>query len=73
MKINLLVILTFFGLCINAQTNRFFYELQSRKDSTQEYKKNYMVLDINPKSIKFYDKDLLDYDSINKSKEGVAE
>lgn len=73
MKINLLVILTFFGMYLNGQTNRFFYELQSRKDSTQEYKKNYMVLDLNPKSIKFYDKDLLDYDSINKSKSGISE
>lgn len=52
---------------MSAQTNRFFYDLQSRKDSTQEYRTSTMVLDINPKSIKFYDKDLLDYDSINKN------
>ncbi|MCA6068399.1 GLPGLI family protein [Chryseobacterium sp. RG1] len=50
-----------------SQTNRFFYELKSRKDSTQDYKQNIMVLDINPKSVKFYDKVLLDKDSINKN------
>lgn len=71
-KLGCLIITTIAFIC-NAQTNRFFYELQSRKDSTEEYRINIMVLDINHKSIKFYDKDLLDYDSINKSKKGISE
>lgn len=62
-------------LCTNifAQTNRFFYELLFRQDSTMEYRKSIMVLDVNPESVKFYDKDLLDKDSINISKSGISE
>lgn len=67
MKNPFLLIFIFGSLLFKSQTNRFFYELQSRKDSTEDYRRNIMVLDINPKSIKFYDKNLLDYDSINKN------
>lgn len=49
-----------------AQTNRFVYELEYRKDSTEEYRKNLMALDINPKLTKFYDYNFVEYDSINK-------
>lgn len=52
--------------CYQSQTNRFTYELQYRKDSTQEFRKTLMNLDISPKSVKFYDKEFADYDSINK-------
>ncbi len=50
-----------------SQTNRFIYELQFRTEATQEYRKSLMNLDISPKSIKFYDKDFADYDSISRS------
>ena len=59
------IILILSSIFYKSQTNRFFYELKSRVDSTQEYRNNIMVLDVNPNSIKFYDKDLLDSDSIN--------
>ena len=50
-----------------AQTNRYFYELKYKLDSTQaEPWEKIMVLDINPKEIKYYDNDFLEIDSINK-------
>lgn len=58
------------SLLFKAQTNRFYYELKYRKDSTETYRSSIMILDVNPKTIKFYDKDLLDYDSINKNNAG---
>jgi len=54
------------GSFYQGQTNRFTYELQYRKDASEEYRKNMMNLDINPKSVTFYDKTFSDYDSINK-------
>jgi GLPGLI family protein len=64
-------ILLLLGICAlslyQSQTNRFIYELQFRTDASQEYRKALMNLDISPKSVKFYDKNFADYDSINKS------
>lgn len=65
-KIFLLLGISLFSF-YQSQTNRFIYELQFRTDESQEYRKALMNLDISPKSIKFYDKDFADYDSINKS------
>lgn len=73
MKKFLPLIFVLFTSFVFSQTNRFFYELKSRNNATEDYKTNVMVLDINPTSVKFYDKDLLDYDSINKSKNGTSE
>ncbi|MCS3529194.1 GLPGLI family protein [Chryseobacterium sp. JUb7] len=60
------------GLFYQSQTNRFIYELQYRKDSTEDYKKSLMNLDINPESVKFYDKKFADNDSINKSHQAIV-
>lgn len=52
----------------NAQTQRFFYELKFKQDSTQtEPLKSFMVLDINPDGSKYYDNVFLEKDSINKA------
>lgn len=55
------------GSFYQSQTNQFVYELQYRKDASDEYRKDLMNLDISPKSIKFYDRKFAEYDSINKS------
>lgn len=64
-------IFTLFGIFIAlfyySQTNRFVYELQFRRDSTENYRKTLMNLDISAKEVKFYDKTFADYDSINKA------
>lgn len=54
-------------ISVNSQTHRFVYELQLKMDSTEsEYQKFNMILDINPKEVKFYGKNLLIADSLNK-------
>ena len=73
MKKIMSVLIAMLCTSIFAQTNRFFYELQFRQDSTMEYRNSIMVLDVNTESVKFYDKDLLDKDSINISKSGISE
>lgn len=50
-----------------SQTNRFVYELQYRRDSTEDYRKTLMNLDISAKTVKFYDHTFAEYDSINKA------
>lgn len=52
---------------LQAQTHRFIYELQYKMDSieTKPQKVN-MILDITPKEVKFYGKDLATTDSLNK-------
>ncbi|WP_344828822.1 GLPGLI family protein [Chryseobacterium ginsenosidimutans] len=52
---------------MNAQTQRFIYEMQFKMDSTKEgHEKINFALDINPKDVKFYEYDYLKADSINK-------
>lgn len=52
---------------LQAQTHRFIYELQYKMDSTEAgYEKVNMILDITPKEVKFYGKDLAIRDSLNK-------
>lgn len=52
---------------LQAQTHRFIYELQYKMDSTEAgYEKLNMILDITPKEVKFYGKDLATTDSLNK-------
>ncbi|WP_114819444.1 GLPGLI family protein [Chryseobacterium sp. KLBC 52] len=52
----------------SAQTHRFIYELQFKIDSSStDYIKTNMVLDINPKDVKFYEYKFLRMDSINKA------
>ncbi|GAB0157165.1 hypothetical protein CHRYSEOSP005_24350 [Chryseobacterium sp. Alg-005] len=50
-----------------SQTHRFIYELQLKMDSTEsDYYKFNMVLDINAEEVKFYGRNLLIADSLNK-------
>ncbi|RKE80619.1 GLPGLI family protein [Chryseobacterium sp. AG363] len=52
---------------VQSQTHRFIYELQYKMDSTEAgYEKVNMTLDITPKEVKFYGKDLAIRDSLNK-------
>lgn len=58
-------IFIFFSL--QSQTHRFVYELQLKMDSTEtDYQKFNMILDINSKEVKFYGRNLLIADSLNK-------
>jgi len=51
---------------INAQTYRYFYELDYKSDSLQtSSEKKVMVLDINPENVKYYDYSFLQKDSLN--------
>ncbi|WP_435525878.1 GLPGLI family protein [Chryseobacterium indoltheticum] len=66
-KIAFIIILSTISI-IKAQTNRFFYEVKFKEDSTQtEHQKVFMVLDINPDETKYYDNTFLEKDSINKT------
>ena len=50
-----------------SQTHHFIYELQYKMDSTDmSYEKLNMVLDITPKEVKFYGRNLITTDSLNK-------
>ncbi|UTX48670.1 GLPGLI family protein [Chryseobacterium sp. MA9] len=52
---------------IQSQTHRFIYELQYKMDSTDTtYEKLNMILDITPKEVKFYGRNLMTTDSLNK-------
>ncbi|MCU7617075.1 GLPGLI family protein [Chryseobacterium sp. PBS4-4] len=56
-----------FGIFFQAQTNRYIYELRLKMDSTDhDYQKYHMILDIGKNETKFYGRDLLISDSINK-------
>lgn len=55
------------GSFFQAQTHRYIYELQLKMDSTEnEHQKFYMILDINKNETKFYGRNLLIADSLNK-------
>ncbi|MEN2435786.1 GLPGLI family protein [Weeksellaceae bacterium A-14] len=65
---NILLLLFIFSLCLNAQTYRFIYELEFKRDSTSDSsQKENVVLDITNKNVKFYDYSFVKYDSINKN------
>lgn len=50
-----------------AQTHRYIYELQYKPGPTEEnYRKQFMVLDINPNDVKYYDYKFLEKDSLNR-------
>jgi len=67
MKGSLFLFVLFFSLS-TAQTNRFFYEVKFKEDSTQtKHQKVFMVLDVNPNETKYYDNTFLEKDSINKA------
>ena len=57
----------------SAQTHRFIYEMQFKIDSTStDYIKTKMVLDINPKDVKFYEDKFLRMDSINRANQNYG-
>jgi len=67
MKKNLQLFCLLIIISLNSQTHRFIYELQLKMDSTEsEYQKFNMILDINAKEVKFYGRNLLIADSLNK-------
>jgi len=50
-----------------SQTNRFIYELNYKVNPGEpQYKKSFMVVDINPENTKYYDYKFLEKDSLNK-------
>ena len=56
-----------FSILGNAQTHRFIYEFKFIEDSTtQNFRKENMVLDVNPTDVKFYSYGYVENDSINK-------
>lgn len=62
-----LFLLILFSILGNAQTHRFVYEFKFKEDSTtQNFKKESMVLDVNPTDVKFYSYAYVENDSINK-------
>ena len=62
-----LFLLLIFSILGNAQTHRFIYEFKFKEDSTtQNFRKENMVLDVNPTDVKFYSYAYLENDSINK-------
>lgn len=64
-----LVLGVLLSVWIHAQTHRFIYEYQYKPDSTAtEFRKDNMVLDINPDEVKFYDYYLVTIDSANITK-----
>jgi len=64
----ILSLLVIISCCVNAQTQRFIYELQFKMDSTKsQHEKVNFVLDVNPKDVKYYEYDYLKSDSINKA------
>lgn len=67
MKKTLIFLALYTGSLFQSQTNRFTYELQYRKNTSQQYMTTLMNLDINPGSVKFYDKGFADYDEKNKN------
>lgn len=65
MRNKLLFISAFMGILVNSQTHRFIYDVQYKKDSTQNIitKENYH-LDIDAKEIKYYTRDYFTADSL---------
>jgi len=65
----IIILMLLMSLNIQAQTQRFIYEMQFRMDSLKEnYEKISFALDVNPKDVKFYEFSYLKADSINKSR-----
>ncbi|SHE99278.1 GLPGLI family protein [Chryseobacterium takakiae] len=67
-KITIFIAVILFALSYS-QTNRFYYEVKMRNTNADDYRTSGMVLDINPESIKFYDEDFIEVDSLNKAAE----
>ena len=62
------IIFLVFPFLFSAQTHRFIYEYQFKRDSlAKEFTKENMILDINPDEVKFYPYFFAENDSINKT------
>lgn len=67
MKKTLTILCLLIIVSLSSQTHRFVYELQLKMDSTEsDYQKFNMNLDINSKYVKFYGRNLLIADSLNR-------
>jgi len=63
----LIPILLTFSFLATAQTHRFIYAFQFKSDSlAKEFRKENMVLDVNPQDVKFYPYMYAENDSLNK-------
>lgn len=60
-----------FPVLFSAQTHRFVYEFQFKADSTADFRKSNMVLDVNPDEVKFYNAEYITIDSLNKTRPGM--
>lgn len=67
MKQFIILLAILFFIITHSQTQRFIYELQYKYDSTSsDYQKVNMILDVSSRDVKFYGRDLLIADSLNK-------
>lgn len=67
MKKTLTILCLLIIVSLSSQTHRFVYELQLKMDSTEsDYQKFNMNLDINSQYVKFYGRNLLIADSLNR-------
>ena len=64
------LVLLFIPLFFTAQTHRFVYEMQFKTDSTADFRKADMALDVNPDEVKFYNLEYVKLDSLNKTRVG---
>ena len=62
------LVLLFIPLFFTAQTHRFVYEMQFKTDSTADFRKTNMALDVNPDEVKFYNLEYVKLDSLNKTR-----
>ncbi|MEC5395780.1 GLPGLI family protein [Bergeyella sp. RCAD1439] len=67
-KMILSVLFLNLGMMVWAQTNRFIYQLTRQVGNGPQ--KDLMVLDVNPKEVKFYDLKFLESDSLSKKTPG---
>lgn len=66
MKKNILALFILVSGIFSSQTHRFIYELKYKSDSLQaNYETTEMILDLNPKEVKFYDYGFAEKDSLN--------
>lgn len=64
---NLLLLILLLSSLFSAQTHRFIYGFQFKSDSlAKEFRKENMVLDVNPDNVKFYHYMYAENDSLNK-------
>ncbi|MBH2024577.1 MAG: GLPGLI family protein, partial [Flavobacteriales bacterium] len=64
---NLIIVFLLISVALSAQTHRFIYEYKFKSDSlAKDFRKENMVLDVNPDEVKFYPYVYAENDSLNK-------